>query len=101
MVSFTTLACAISMALFASAAPTVMEARGTPPPTSSVLDFTLFKSTDAGQENQCRDNVADAHVPPAEMGVCHKSPTFYTAKIYSQGWGYTCKRLFFPLKILL
>jgi hypothetical protein len=101
MVSFTTLASAISMALFASAAPTVMEARGSPPPTWSALDFTLFKSTDAGQEQQCWDNVADVHVPPADIGNCHKSSTFYTGKIYAQAWGYTCKRVFFPLRILL
>ncbi|KAH8792354.1 hypothetical protein F5882DRAFT_516718 [Hyaloscypha sp. PMI_1271] len=91
MVSFTTLASAISMALFASAAPTVMEARGSPPPTDTVLAFTLFKSTDAGQEHQCWKNVGDGHVPPAEMNMCHKSPTFYTAKIDHQAEGYNCK----------
>ena len=101
MVSFTTLASAISMALFASAAPTVMEARDSPPPTSTVLTFTLFKSTDAGQEHQCWNNVANGYVPPAEIGICHKSPTFYTAKIDFESLGYNCKRMFFPLKILL
>ncbi|KAH8760317.1 hypothetical protein BGZ57DRAFT_1008122 [Hyaloscypha finlandica] len=91
MVSFTTLASAISMALFAGAAPTVMEARGCPAPTSTVLTFTLFKSTNAGQEHQCWNNVANGYVPPAKMNICHKSPTFYTAKIDYQASGYNCK----------
>jgi hypothetical protein len=99
MDSFTTLASVISMALFASAAPAVMEARGPPPPTSSALDFTLFKA-DAGQEYQCYNNVADLHVPPADLGNCHTAPTFYNARIWDQAWGYTCKRMLFPLKIL-
>jgi hypothetical protein len=101
MVSFTTLASAISMALFAGAAPTVMEARGCPGPTDTVLAFSLFKSTDAGQEHQCWKNVADGHVSPAKVNMCHKSPTFYTARIDHQASGYNCKRMFFPLTILL
>ncbi|PMD51179.1 uncharacterized protein K444DRAFT_620330 [Hyaloscypha bicolor E] len=90
MVSFTTFASVISMALFASAAPAVMEARGPPPPTWSALDFALFKA-DAGQEYQCYNNVADLHVPPTDLGNCHTAPTFYNARIWDQAWGYTCK----------
>jgi len=90
MVSFTTLASVISMALFASAAPTDIEAR-TP---WSALDFALFKDTEPGRENQCGWNVADLHLPPSDSGNCHKAPTFYNARIFAQAPGYTCKRMF-------
>jgi hypothetical protein len=112
MVSFTALASAISMALFATAAssaPTVIAERD-PPPTSSVLDFTLYKTLQSGAENQCwwgapGDN--QGHPPPSEFvaanGVsssnCHQAD-FYTLRIYNLAQGYNCQGNSFSLALI-
>jgi hypothetical protein len=102
MVSFTALASAISMALLAttaSAAPTISERD--PPPTWSVIDMSLYKTTQVGSENQCWWWVDQGHPSPsefkAENGVlhsaCHKSD-FYNLKIDHIATGYNCQGIF-------
>jgi hypothetical protein len=90
MVNLTTLASAISMALLANTANAVP----TPPPTSSALDFTLFTGQQPGHQNECWDNGKALHVAPADLGTCFKADIFYTARIYSQAYGYSCTRIF-------
>ena len=104
MVSFTALVSAVSMALFATtinAAPAIKVERDWPPPTSSVLDFTLYKETSPGNEGECWNNIpgGDIHVAPGDListagdpyksTVCNKAD-FYVAHIDSTHPGYNC-----------
>ncbi|KAE9379846.1 hypothetical protein N431DRAFT_476922 [Stipitochalara longipes BDJ] len=103
MVSLAAFASAISMALLAStasAAPGIVAERQ-PPPTSSVLDFTLYKTLQAGSENQCwwgAPGNNQGHPPPSEFvarngaswSSCHQAD-FYTLRIYNQAPGYNCQ----------
>jgi hypothetical protein len=107
MVSFAALVSAISMALLAttiSAAPAITEERDWPPPTSSVLDFTLYKETSPGNEGKCWNNVpgGDLHVAPADLvsfngtaksTACNKAD-FYVAHIDTTHPGYNCNGIF-------
>jgi hypothetical protein len=93
MVAFTALVSAISMALLAttaSAVPTVLTSRQWPPPTSTVLDFTLYKTTQPGNEGQCWDGAIGAHVAPSDIGACNKAD-FYTFQINTVHPGYDCQ----------
>jgi hypothetical protein len=100
MVAFSQLVSAISMALFATtavASPTLMAARQ-PPPTSSVIDFTLYKTTQPGYEDQCWNGVDIVHVSPndlfakngADITGCNTAD-FYVLHIDSQAPGYNCQ----------
>jgi hypothetical protein len=100
MVAFTSLFSVISMALFATtavASPTVMAARQ-PPPTSSVIDFTLYKTTQPGYEDQCWLGVDVVHVSPndliaangADSTVCNTAD-FYVLRIDHLATGYNCQ----------
>ncbi|KAE9374110.1 hypothetical protein N431DRAFT_503052 [Stipitochalara longipes BDJ] len=101
MVSFTTLISAISMALLSttvSAAPAITEERQSPPPTSSVLDFTLYKTTQPGDESKCWTSVGTYHVAPTDLlpfdgvttnTVCNKAD-FYVVHIDATYQGYNC-----------
>jgi hypothetical protein len=105
MVSLTALASVISVALLAAtanAAPTEIAARD-PPPTSSVLQFTLYKTLQLGSENQCWWGAPGNNfgsVPPSELVAgtsnCHQGD-FYTLRIYNEAQGYNCQGIsFFP-----
>jgi hypothetical protein len=100
MVAFTELVSAISMAIFATtavASPTLMAVRQ-PPPTSSVIDFTLYKTTQPGYEDQCWNGVEIVHVSPndltaangADSTVCNTAD-FYTLRIDHVATGYNCQ----------
>jgi hypothetical protein len=100
MVAFTAFVSAISMALLAStasAAPSVVAARGGPP-TSSVIDFTLYKTITPGQENMCYTQVDVVHVAPTDLVANGGSSTvcntgdFYVAQIDTLAWGWNCQR---------
>jgi len=105
MVSFTALASAISMALLSttvSAAPAVIGKRQSPPPTSSVLDFTLYKTTQPGDEGQCWTSVGTFHIAPTDLlpfdGVttntaCNQAD-FYVVHIDSTHQGYNCDGMY-------
>ena len=111
MVSFAALISAISMALLAttiSAAPAITEERDWPPPTSSVLDFTLYKETSPGNEGKCWGNVpgGDLHIAPTDLvsfdgttksTACNKAD-FYVAHINTSHPGYNCNGIF-PLHV--
>jgi hypothetical protein len=101
MVAFTQLFSAISMALLATtavASSTVIAARQ-PPPTSSVIDFTLYKTTQPGYEDQCWFGVDIVHVSPNELiaangadsTVCNTAPDFYVLRIDHLATGYNCQ----------
>jgi len=94
MVSFTAITSAISVILFAA---TTGALPANPPPTSTVLDFTLYTGNQAGHEYECWDGGKDFHVPPSNIntGACNQASTFYTAKIDSQASGYNCRLLLF------
>lgn len=97
MVAFTPLVSAISMAFLATtvvASPTVMAARQ--PPTSSVMDFTLYKTTQPGSEDQCWFGVDTVNVSPNELvthdsTVCNTAPDFYVLQIDYLATGYNCQ----------
>jgi len=105
MVSFTYLAAVVSMALLATttnAAPAVIAERQ-PPPTSSVIQFTLYKTQQAGEENQCwwaSQGNNFGTVPPSELvarngaswSACHQAD-FYTLQIFNEAQGYNCQGL--------
>jgi hypothetical protein len=94
MVAFTALASALSMALLATAAsavPTVLTARQ-PLPTTSALDFTLYKTTQPGYENQCWTGVDIIHVAPTDIGSCNKAD-FYVLRIDHLATGYDCQSI--------
>jgi len=105
MVSFTYFATVISMALLAAtsnASPAIVAERQ-PPPTASVLDFTLYKTQQAGEENQCwwgAPGNNQGHPPPSELvscsaglcSACHQAD-FYTLEIYNEAQGYNCQGL--------
>jgi hypothetical protein len=111
MVAFTAFVSAISMALLAStasAAPSVVAARQ--PPTSSAIDFTLYKTTQPGLENMCYTPVDVVHVSPTELvdnggsSTACNTANFYVAQIDSVAWGWNCQRNsspFFSRKYLL
>lgn len=62
-----------------------------PPPTSSALDFTLYKTQQAGSENQCWTGVEIDHVAPADIGKCNVAyEGFYTLRIDHLAVGYDC-----------
>jgi hypothetical protein len=97
MVAFTAFASAISIALLATTAnavPTVLTARQ--PPTTSAIDFTLYKTTQAGDENQCWFGVDIVHLAPADIGTCYTAVSdFYVLNIDHLATGYNCGG-FFP-----
>ncbi|KAH8771473.1 hypothetical protein BGZ57DRAFT_954337 [Hyaloscypha finlandica] len=100
MVSFTALATAISVALLATttnAAPAVVAERD----TSSVLQFTLYKTLQSGSENECWWGAPGNNfgsVPPSELvpasppstSNCHQGD-FYTLRIYNEDPAYKCE----------
>lgn len=108
MIYLTGLVSTIAMALLATvstAAPTILAERQTPfpppPPTSSVLEFTLYKTLQTGDENQCWWGAPGNNfgsVPPSELTTtnaallsdCHTAD-FYTLRIYTVATGYTCQ----------
>jgi len=103
MVSFTALVSAISMALLtstANAAPCAPDYTA-PPPTDSVLDFTLYKTN--GNELQCWTHAPGnsvVHVAPKETGKCITAD-FYALNIDSNHNGvYGCKSMLFDFFIL-
>ena len=102
MVSFTKLAAAISTALLATtalAAPAVIAERDT-----DVLTFTLYKTLQAGSENQCwwgapGNNfgiVKSSELSATSPGTCGTTSNnchqadFYTLRIYWEAQGYNC-----------
>lgn len=103
MIYFTALVSTIAMALLATvstAAPAIVAERQ-PPPTSSVLEFTLYKTLQPGDENQCWWGAPGNNfgsVPPSELtpyngsfwSDCHTAD-FYTLRIYTVATGYTCQ----------
>jgi hypothetical protein len=90
MVAFTALASAIYVAVLASTANAIPIP--TPPPTSSALDFTIYSGQQSGLQNQCYDGGKSLHVAPADVGKCNQADVFYTARIDSQAYGYSCNR---------
>ena len=108
MVSFTALATAISVALLATttnAAPAVVAERD----TSSVLQFTLYKTLQSGSENECWWGAPGNNfgsVPPSELvpasppstSNCHQGD-FYTLRIYNEDPAYKCEGISFLLHL--
>jgi hypothetical protein len=111
MVSFTEIATTISVALLATtanAAPAVVAERD-PPPTSSVLQFTLYKTLQTGSENQCWWGAPGNNfgsVPPSELVAangastsnCHQGD-YYTLRIWNEAQGYNCAGISFLLHL--
>lgn len=111
MVSFTALTTAISVALLATttnAAPAVVAERD-PPPTSSVLQFTLYKTLQSGSENQCWWGAPGNNfgsVAPSELVAangastsnCHQGD-YYTLRIWNEAQGYNCAGISFVLHL--
>ena len=97
MVSFTALASVIFATLLSttvSSAPAIVETRQ----TSSVLDFTLYKTTQPGDESQCWTPVDSFHVAPTDLQyfdgsttdtVCNQAD-FYVVHIDATHQGYDC-----------
>jgi hypothetical protein len=94
MVAFAVLATFISIALAATSArpnagPTALTDRQTP----SAIDFTLYKTTQTGYEDQCWTPVEVVHVAPADVGDCNTAD-FYTLQIDSLADGWNCFGMF-------
>ncbi|PMD12937.1 hypothetical protein NA56DRAFT_756203 [Hyaloscypha hepaticicola] len=95
MKSFTGLVTVI-LALLANAGSAVPTYPG--PPTSSVLDFTLYKTADPNQ-NQCSTPVDVVHVSPNDLifygdGVASTAcndADFYVGQIDTVAWGWNCQ----------
>lgn len=95
MKSFTGLVSVI-LALLANAASAVPTYPG--PPTSSVLDFTLYKTSDPNQ-NQCSTPVDVVHLSPNDLifysdGVASTAcndADFYVGQIDTVAWGWNCQ----------
>ncbi|KAE9373874.1 hypothetical protein N431DRAFT_504392 [Stipitochalara longipes BDJ] len=96
MKSFTGLVSAILVALLANTANAAPTYPG--PPTSSVLDFTLYKTAHP-DENQCYTSVDTVSVSPNDLvyygtgvasTVCN-SASFYVGQIDTVAWGWNCQ----------
>jgi hypothetical protein len=95
MKSFTGLVSVI-VALLANASSAIPTYPG--PPTSSVLDFTLYKTADPNQ-NQCFTPVDVVHVSPNDLifygnGVASTAcndADFYVGQINTVAWGWSCQ----------
>jgi hypothetical protein len=96
MKSFTGLVSVIFVALLANTANAVPTYPG--PPTSSVLDFTLYKTAHP-DENQCYTQVDVVHVSPNDLifygtGVAStacNTADFYVGQIDTVAWGWNCQ----------
>ena len=96
MKSFTGLVSVILVGLLANTANAAPTYPG--PPTSSVLDFTLYKTADPN-ENQCSTQVDVVHVSPNDLvfygdgvasTVCNGAD-FYVGQIDTLAWGWNCQ----------
>jgi hypothetical protein len=113
MVSFNSIATFISMALLAgttAAAPALVAERG-PPPAWPVLSFTLYKTLQGGDENQCWWGAPGNNQgqPPSSEFVagtgghllsdCHPAD-FYTLAIFYEAKGWNCQGISLQLFVL-
>jgi len=97
----------VSVILVALLANTANAAPNYPgPSTSSVVDFTLYK-TPAPNQNQCYDSVDFVNVASSDLvytgdgagsTVCNPGD-FYVAQIDSVAWDWTCQRMYSYLHV--